>query len=371
MGSGILVIGEPLDFALSEIPTDRVVWIKSFPPDDVDRAVMAASPDAPAVIPLRTAGPWSLSATVTSSLDEMELVAGQLFPAWLPGAEGITTSAGAAPVAVRALATTYAASTAQYGPFLADLATSALTGPRTYTRRHQPEVRALGLARVLAASFGRSACALLLRPPDSIDEAGALALVRAAQWLVDHGRLAVWICGGSLPAVDHLPEVVVAQPVRDASVIHPGPESLSTASTGLPVGRPPRRRAPLDEQRPPNVVGKPHPTSRAEVALETALAGRPWAAGRAWNCTVRPGPLVNPVRVDLLWKQERCIVEIDGDDHRAAGKYAEDRNRDVMLQLSGYAVLRFINSQVLDDIESVLALLQQFLANRRRGGKGN
>ncbi|MEU8263088.1 DUF559 domain-containing protein [Micromonospora sp. NPDC048999] len=300
----------------------------------------------------------------------MEAVAGQLFPAWLPGAEGITTSAGAARTAVSALAVAHAADTAQYGPFLVDLATGALAGPGPHTRRHQAEVRALGLGRVLAAGFGRPACALLLRPPDDLDERGALALVGAARWLVDHGRFGVWICGGSLPAVDFLPEVVMARAVPDSSVVRPVPE-VSNARLGQPVEGLPRREARVGKPRHLSVVGRPHPTSRTEVVLENALVSRPWAAGRAWNSTVRPGPLVNPVRVDLLWKRERCIVEIDGDDHRAAGKYADDRHRDVMLQLNGYAVLRFTNTQVLDDIENVLALLQQFLANRRRAGKGN
>lgn len=360
-----------LVFSLSEIPTDRVVWIGNLHPNDLDRVILAAPPDAPAVITQRTAGSWSQSATVTASLDELEAVAGRLFPAWLPGAEGITAPVGAATIAVRALAITHAAGTAQYGPFLADLAAGALAGPGTHTRRHQPEVRALGLARVIAASLGRSVCALLLRPPDNLDENATLALVRAAQWLVDHGRLAVWICSESLPAVDGLPEVVVTPSVHDAPVVRPVPEVLRPTRSGLSVNRRPRRKASAGGPRPLDVVGKPHPASRAEVVLESALAGRPWAAGRAWNHTVRPGPLVNPVRVDLLWKRERCIVEIDGDDHRSVAKFTEDRNRDVMLQLSGYAVLRFTNTRVLDDIESVLALLQQFLASRRRSGKGN
>ncbi|WJK44007.1 DUF559 domain-containing protein [Solwaraspora sp. WMMA2056] len=71
-----------------------------------------------------------------------------------------------------------------------------------------------------------------------------------------------------------------------------------------------------------------------------------------------------------MWKRERCVVEIDGDDHRTAAKFTEDRHRDVMLQLNGYAVLRFTNTQVLDDIDNVLVLLQQFLATRRRTRKG-
>lgn len=354
--------------SISEIPTDRVVWIKCFNQNDLDLAVANARPDAPAVISLRAGRSSNQSVTVTSALDEMEAVAGQLFPAWLPGAEGIATSAGAAPMAVRTLAHAHADGAVQYGPFLADLAAGALVGRGPHTRRHPPEIRALGLARVLAASFGRPACALLLQPPDGLDERGALALVGAAQWLVDHGRLAVWICGGALPAIDWLREVVVAEPIQEAPVARPAPDA-SKARTERAQERPRPKPSPRQPRRF-GVVGKPHPTSRAEVVLEAVLADRPWAAGRAWNHTVRPGPLVNPVRVDLLWKRERCIVEIDGDDHRAAGKYANDRNRDVMLQLNGYAVLRFTNTQVLD-VESVLTLLQQFLANRRRAGKGN
>ncbi|MFY1699600.1 endonuclease domain-containing protein [Solwaraspora sp. WMMA2101] len=312
-----------------------------------------ASADAPAVVVQRTAGSPSQQATVAAVLDELETTAGQLFPAWLPGAEGITASAGAAPVAVRRLAVAHAAATAQSGPFLADLAAAALTGLTAHTRRHPPEVRARGLARVIAASFGRPSCALVLRPPNHLDEEATLALAQAAQWLVDHGRLTVWIDSDSPYGIEGSPRVT--EPPRVT-----GPP---------PVARP--RREPRGSTRPtPSVIGKPHPSSRAEVVLEAALARRPWAAGRAWNHTVRPGPLVNPVRVDLLWKRERCVVEIDGDDHRTAAKFTEDRHRDVMLQLNGYAVLRFTNTQVLDDIDNVLVLLQQFLATRRRTRKG-
>ncbi|MFY1650726.1 endonuclease domain-containing protein [Solwaraspora sp. WMMB762] len=319
---------------------------------------LLTSTDAPAVVVQRTAGSSSQQTTVAAVLDELEATARQLFPTWLPGAEGITTSAGAARAAVRRLAVAHAAATAQSGPFLADLAAAALTGSTAHTRRHHAEVRARGLARVIAASFDRPGCALVLRPPDHLDETATLALAQAAQWLVDHGRLTVWIDSDSPYGIDSRPRAT--EPPR--AEVTPPPIVTPPAR--------PRRESRVSTRRTPSVIGKPHPTSRAEVVLEAALARRAWAAGRAWNHTVRPGPLVNPVRVDLLWKRERCVVEIDGDDHRTPGKFTEDRHRDVMLQLNGYAVLRFTNAQVLDDIDNVLVLLQQFLTNRRRTGKG-
>ena len=362
------MLGESLSLSLLDIPTDRVVWMRHFLVDDLERVLAAAPADAPAVIVQRVERCESQSIMVASILDEMESVAAKFFPAWLPAAKNITTATGAALAAVRATAIAHAVDTSQYGPFLADLAVGALTRRTPFTRRHSPEIRARGLKRVLASSLGRPTCALLLHPPNDLDEQESLALVGCAQWLVDHGHLAVWICGELATGIDWLPDISTTLAVQASSE----PEAVvsSSVSTNEPLGEKSRlRRNPSGNRRRRSVTGKPHPASRAEVTLETALADRGWAAGRAWNHTVRPGPLVNPVRVDLLWKRERCIVEIDGDDHRTSGKYADDRQRDVMLQLSGYAVLRFTNRQVAEDIENVLALLQQFLANRRRAEK--
>jgi very-short-patch-repair endonuclease len=115
----------------------------------------------------------------------------------------------------------------------------------------------------------------------------------------------------------------------------------------------------------PPVAGRPHPGSRGEQALEAALSACEWAAGRAWNQTYQPHPLAAPIRVDLMWERERCVVEIDGAEHRGAAKFADDRRRDVRLQLDGYAVLRFLDVQVLTDIDTVVRQIGQFLRNRR------
>ncbi|WP_179277515.1 endonuclease domain-containing protein [Actinoplanes regularis] len=369
-----LLLGMLLAFDISGIPTDRVVWIESFSSCSLDEVMTSASPWAPA-ISTRMVGSLSRSETVAAILDDMEALARTLFPVWLPGAEGITTSAGAAVAAVRALAFRQAARTSQYGPFLADLATGAVAGRKGNTRRHRPEVRALGLGRVLAASFGWQRCVLALHPPKKLDEKTAFTLDGAAQWLVDHGRLSVWIFAAMPPAVASPPMAALpatgAVPEAISTVANLPLPTVSVAPPGSrPVAERPLRRAKASGVRPRGVSGKPHPSSPAEVLLEEALADRPWAAGRSWNCTVRLGTLVNPVRVDLLWAKEQCIVEVDGADHRTAGKFAADRQRDVMLQIHGYVVLRFTNVQVFDDVENVLALLQQLLADRRRTRKG-
>ncbi len=116
----------------------------------------------------------------------------------------------------------------------------------------------------------------------------------------------------------------------------------------------------------PAVAGRPHPASPSERALEAALGSRGWAAGRGWNQTLCPHPLAGPVRVDLLWQAERCVVEVDGPDHRGALKFAADRSRDVRLQLAGYAVLRFTDDQVLTDAQGVIRQIELFLRDRRR-----
>ncbi|GFJ87549.1 hypothetical protein Prum_011910 [Phytohabitans rumicis] len=79
------MLGVPVAFSLSEIPTDRVVWIKCFRPNDLDLAVANAPLNTPAVLVQQVTRSRSQNATVASTLDEMEVAAGQLFPAWLPG----------------------------------------------------------------------------------------------------------------------------------------------------------------------------------------------------------------------------------------------------------------------------------------------
>jgi hypothetical protein len=329
---------------------DRVVYLAGASPEAVALSVEPLPDGAPAVVMYSFAAAGaarSQAGIVAQILHELERAATELYPAWLPEAVSIQSPAGAGLAAVRAIALRLAARSHHFGPFLADLASRSLFGGTTKPSLFSAEVRAAGLARVVAASFGRPHAAMLVMVPEGLGAVDQRALAAACEWLADHARMGVWLCGARLAEVDRLECVGLSLP---------GDPIDSPEPAGLSCDRPALTYPPL--------VGRPHPGSRAEQMLEAAMALRPWAAGRSWNQTMSLRPLVNPVQPDLVWHDARCVVEIDGDDHLDRQKYARDRARDVDLQLAGYAVLRFTNAQVLTDIEAVLARLERFLAGR-------
>lgn len=336
-----------------DLPLDRPVSIEGVSAESLALLIEPLPADAPAIITYN-AGTHSRPAEVVMTLlAELDRIARELFPAWLPEAEQIDSGAGAGVVAVRSIALRAAQTGEQYGPFLADLAERAIRRRVSQSGPFAPEVRAAGLANVVAAAFGRDRLAILIPVDEGMTADQRHALVTGARWLSDFGHLGIWFTGGSLRAVDAV-EVVRFDPPTGGVL------------SGVDAG-------PADERRPrdvvsyPAIAGRPHPGSRAEQLLEAGFAGAEWAGGREWNQSYQPHRLINPVRLDLLWRAERCVVEIDGAEHRQPARFTADRQRDVLLQLAGFAVLRFTNHQVIAHRDLVLAQIQQFLAGRRAG----
>jgi very-short-patch-repair endonuclease len=190
---------------------------------------------------------------------------------------------------------------------------------------------------------------LLVHPPpgepvDSLDTS-VEALVAAAAWFARYGGAGCWLVGDVWRGADGVARATVELPA-----------GLSALRTG--PAEPPAAMLPV-------VRGSPRADSAAERSLEAALARQPWAYGRAWNQTYQRDPLTPAVLVDLAWPAERCIVEIDGAEHRGRQQFEADRRRDVRLQLDGYAVLRFTNDQVRYEMHLVLDQLEQFIDQRR------
>ena len=325
--------GEPL--SLAHIPVDRVVRLVGLTDEQLAVSLDPLPDGSPVVIRYRIPHPCpSTHDVVDDVLAKLEAIAMDLFPAWLPSADVIDTSGDFDRRVVRELAHRKAAESAHFGPFLADMAEAALRG-RAPDRRFGPEVRANGAgpgSSPTAIAVTVSCCGSDPAMASSTEDDQRRAAV-AFEWLVDPGDVGVWLTAVRPAAGGQICDV--------AAVPCPATSTRSRATRAAEIP------SPVDY---PALAGLPHPASAAEQALERRLSRCEWATGRTWNQQYASHSLAPPIRVDLMWPAERCVVEIDGSDHRGILKYAADRRRDNGLMLDGFAVLRFTNDEIVDDL---------------------
>jgi very-short-patch-repair endonuclease len=96
---------------------------------------------------------------------------------------------------------------------------------------------------------------------------------------------------------------------------------------------------------------------------------------RLWEQTGLDEPLFNATvagfEVDVLWAEQRLIVELDSYKyHHIPGDFEADRARDAKLMLLGYRVLRITDRQLNEDPGGVIATIRALLeggANLRPG----
>ena len=250
-----------------------------------------------------------------------------------------------------ALAMRAAPAIAQFGPFLAE---RALRGPRLGPGPFSLEVRAASLAKVICRSYAKSDAALLVEVPADLTDAEEQALVAACEWLAHWGELGVWLAGADLSSVDWIQRWQVRLPESVASIAR----EISTAPPEGPSARP--------VVIYPPVAGRPHPGSPAERAVEQALAPLPWAAGRAWNQSYQARPLEPPVRLDLVWRAERCVVEVDGPEHLEPLRMRPIGVETVCCSKTASPLPVFTNAQVARDLAAVVCHIEQLVTARRR-----
>ncbi|WP_064741820.1 endonuclease domain-containing protein [Hamadaea tsunoensis] len=339
--------GLPMGWSWADLPVDRAVRLVGVVPDALALLLDPAPDSAPAVVTFRPSVAPSVAVVVAQALDAIEGAALKLFPAWLPGAAGISGPGGAGVAAVRALARRMNGSGTA---FLADLAERALRGGTPSPGLHSAETRTAGLTRALAATYQRASVALVMEVPAGLTSASQETLIGAAEWLAGHGPMGVWLVGGPLPS-----------------------DRVMTCRIGLPepLARLDRETPPM-ESRPdlpiltvPAVSGAPNGTSSTERLLEAALQQHDWAIGRVWHQRYQPSPLDLLRYLDVLWPTEKVVVEVDGEEHRGRLKWADDRVRDNLLQLGGYQVLRYPNELVVSDLAGVVDDIRAHLLQRR------
>ncbi|MEU8048762.1 MULTISPECIES: endonuclease domain-containing protein [Micromonospora] len=363
MGEGRTLL---VNRSLADVPSDRVV---ALPDADTDALAMLIARDHAelAAVVHRPAARIALPVDfVHAALDRLEQVAVELLPAWLPeAADGVRPDTSGL-AAVRAAAAARSRRDRYPGSFLPDLAVFAVTARRPSGTQLPLRTRAAALARLVAGAFGRRRVVLLVEPAAGT---GAVSAAGAA-WLVQHGGPVTWLLGAGAAGLEAVPEFSVAPPPVPRAVPPAPPRTArDVPSASLTPPRTARDVPPAPRGLSSDagaVVGRPHPASEAEKRLEAALAAESWAVGRRWNQSYRSHDLATPVRLDLLWPDERCVVEIDGPEHCRPVHFEADRQRDVQLQLDGYAVLRFTNARVTHDVGAVVRQIGTYLRERRR-----
>jgi very-short-patch-repair endonuclease len=80
--------------------------------------------------------------------------------------------------------------------------------------------------------------------------------------------------------------------------------------------------------------------------------------GVRFNRQVPIGPFI----CDFAARTAKLIIELDGGQHSV--RTVEDERRTVLLRSRGYRVLRFWNSEVLENPEGVLQLIERALNDR-------
>jgi very-short-patch-repair endonuclease len=68
---------------------------------------------------------------------------------------------------------------------------------------------------------------------------------------------------------------------------------------------------------------------------------------------------IGPFFVDFICLEARLIVELDGSQHD--DRRAQDESRSAYLRANGYTVLRFWNSEVMTQIDSVIERIAEAL----------
>jgi very-short-patch-repair endonuclease len=59
---------------------------------------------------------------------------------------------------------------------------------------------------------------------------------------------------------------------------------------------------------------------------------------------------------DFLCHSASLIIELDGSQHAES---PQDKNRDAVMEIAGYRVIRFWNSEIFDNLEGVLEEIRQ------------
>src|SRR5262245_24792024 len=99
---------------------------------------------------------------------------------------------------------------------------------------------------------------------------------------------------------------------------------------------------------------------KAEVFLWTRLKRR-----QLLGCKFRRQFSVGPYVIDFYSPEIRLGIELDGDSHFQPGARDSDAARDAFIESFGIMLLRFLNSDVYDNLDGVIEAVGRAILERR------
>lgn len=118
---------------------------------------------------------------------------------------------------------------------------------------------------------------------------------------------------------------------------------------------PPRQSTPKMQRRAAELR---HNQTEAESKLWQALR-----AHQTEDVHFRRQHAIGNYIVDFCAVRRKLIIELDGSQHLEQAEY--DQQRSQFLQSKGYRVLRFWNSDVMNDLNGVIGVIQDALDERK------
>ena len=128
--------------------------------------------------------------------------------------------------------------------------------------------------------------------------------------------------------------------ILDVNAIHPIPGRMGTkAITAL-----------ITERR---IIPETKSELERRFAEFIREAGLPWPVFNT---------LVEEIEVDVLWRDQRLVVELDSwEYHRTRKAFEDDRAKEPILRLAEYNIIRVTSRRLTDDRPALLAQIRTFL----------
>lgn len=98
-------------------------------------------------------------------------------------------------------------------------------------------------------------------------------------------------------------------------------------------------------------------STKAEIKLWSALLRNKQMMGYPF---LRQRPIGNYI-ADFFSKELKLIIEADGSSHNWEEQIIKDKKREINLIAMGFSIIRFNDSEIMNDIENVQRAIEHFI----------